>query len=159
MVKTKEWLFSFDEKFHESLKLGGDSKIQVMGRGNLKLHMNGITQVITNLCYFPGLKNNILSIGQLMKKELTIMFKDEGCKIHHANRVLVMSTNISSNITFVMYAPIVIPGCMKISSNNVTHLWHYRYGHLSYKGLDVLIKKETVKGMPSLKDLDETFIS
>ena len=119
--------------------------MQVMGKGNLKLHMNGITQVITDVYYFPSLKNNLLSVVQLMQKELTIMFKDEGCKIHHANRVLVMSTKISSNITFVVYAPIVIPACMKISSNNVTHLWHYRYGHLSFKVLDTLIKKEMVE--------------
>lgn len=45
---------------------------------------------------------------------------------------------------------------MKIYLNNVTHLWNCIYGHLSCKGLDTLIKKEMVKGMPSLKDLGET---
>ncbi|XP_050902116.1 uncharacterized protein LOC127110689 [Lathyrus oleraceus] len=42
MVGTEEWLFNFDERFHESVKLGDDSKMQVMGRGNLKPRMNDI---------------------------------------------------------------------------------------------------------------------
>jgi hypothetical protein len=65
MVETKDWLFDYDDSFRESVKLGDDSKMSVMGRGNLKLHIGGIVQVISNVYYLPGLKNNLLSIGQL----------------------------------------------------------------------------------------------
>lgn len=37
IIKTKEWLFDFDDSFRESFKFGNDSKIPVMGRGNLNL--------------------------------------------------------------------------------------------------------------------------
>jgi hypothetical protein len=33
-----------------------------------------------------------------------------------------------------------------------THLWHCRYGHLSYKGLRILQHKQMVRGLPQLKD-------
>ncbi|GAU34827.1 hypothetical protein TSUD_394540 [Trifolium subterraneum] len=33
MVRNKEWVFDFDDKFRESVKLGNDSKMAVMGRG------------------------------------------------------------------------------------------------------------------------------
>jgi hypothetical protein len=56
MVGTKEWLFDFDDKFRESVKLGDDSKMHVMGNGKLKLLVGGITQVITDVYYFPSLK-------------------------------------------------------------------------------------------------------
>ncbi|KAI5444871.1 hypothetical protein KIW84_013228 [Lathyrus oleraceus] len=49
MVGTKEWLFNFDERFCESIKLGDDSIMKIMGKVNLKLHMNVITQVITGI--------------------------------------------------------------------------------------------------------------
>jgi hypothetical protein len=65
LVGTKDWLFDYDDSFRESVKLGDDSKMSVMGRGNLKLHIGGIVQVISNVYYLPGLKNNLLSIGQL----------------------------------------------------------------------------------------------
>lgn len=87
-----------------------------------------------------------------MKKELTIVFKDRGCKVRHADIRLIMSTKISSNRMFVVSTPVFISKCIKIYSENVTHLWHCRYGHLSFKGLDTLIKKDVVKGMPNLKD-------
>lgn len=60
--------------------------MKVRGKGNLKLHMNGITQVITDVYYLLDLKNNLLSVSQLMQKELTMVFKDGGCKVHHADR-------------------------------------------------------------------------
>ncbi|GAU49517.1 hypothetical protein TSUD_300440 [Trifolium subterraneum] len=42
MIGTKEWLFDFDDKFRETVKLGDNSTMQVMGKGNVKLygHLN-----------------------------------------------------------------------------------------------------------------------
>jgi len=36
MIGTKDSLFGFDSEFRESVKLSDDSKMPVMGRGNLK---------------------------------------------------------------------------------------------------------------------------
>lgn len=69
--------------------------MQIMGKGNLKLHMNGITQVITDVYYFPGLKNNLLNVGKLMQKDIIIVFKDGGRKVLHGDKGLIMNTNIS----------------------------------------------------------------
>lgn len=49
-------------------KLGDDSKKQVMEKKILKLHMNEITQVFIDVYYLSGLKNNLLSIDQLIQK-------------------------------------------------------------------------------------------
>lgn len=76
MVETKEWLFNFDESFCKSVNLRDDSKMHVMGNKNLKLHMNGITQVIIDVYYLSHLKTNLLIIVELMQKELTTVFKD-----------------------------------------------------------------------------------
>jgi hypothetical protein len=46
MVGRKDWLFNFDESFREMVKLGDNSKMPVMGKGSLKLHIGGIVQVI-----------------------------------------------------------------------------------------------------------------
>jgi hypothetical protein len=42
MIGTKDWLFDFDSNFRESLKLGDDSRMSVMGIGNLKLLIGGM---------------------------------------------------------------------------------------------------------------------
>ncbi|XP_013639207.1 PREDICTED: uncharacterized protein LOC106344355 [Brassica oleracea var. oleracea] len=65
MCGTKEWFIDFDHKFRQHVKLGDDRRMQVEGRGNLRLEINGTTQVISPVYFVPGLKNNLLSIGQL----------------------------------------------------------------------------------------------
>jgi len=68
MVGSKDWLFDFNDSFRSFVKLGNDSKMHVMGKGNLKLFIGGIVQVISDVHYLPGLSNNLLSIGQLQQK-------------------------------------------------------------------------------------------
>ena len=59
-------LFSeLDEKFWYSVKLGNNTKMNVMGKGSVKLLLNGVNHVITEVYYIPELRNNLLSIGQL----------------------------------------------------------------------------------------------
>lgn len=53
MIGTNEWLFDFDSEFRESMKLGDDSRMPVMGRGNLKLLIGGMIQVIKK-CVFSS---------------------------------------------------------------------------------------------------------
>jgi len=60
--------------------------MQVMGRGNFKLLIGGMIQVLSNVYYLSGLINNLLSIGQLQHKNLTIVFKNDTCKVYHDER-------------------------------------------------------------------------
>jgi hypothetical protein len=58
MVGNKNWLYDCDETHRDSVKLGDDSKMHVMGKGNLRLRINGRIHVISNVYYIPGLKTN-----------------------------------------------------------------------------------------------------
>ncbi|CAJ2647282.1 unnamed protein product [Trifolium pratense] len=155
MIGNKEWLFDFDDSFRESVKLGDDSKMHVMGKGKLKMYIGGITQVISEVYYLPGLKNNLLSIGQLQQKNLTIVFKNDICKVFHEERGLIMSTPMSANRMFVIKATVLVPMCLQTTNEIDSQLWHKRYGHLSYKGLNTLVKKEMVRGLPALKEASD----
>jgi hypothetical protein len=97
MVGTKEWFFDFDDEFRESVKLGNDSKMAVMGRGNVKLNIDGRTHVITDVYYLPGLGNNLLSVGQLQQKNLSIMFKNNVCKLFHDEKGLILTIEMTPN--------------------------------------------------------------
>jgi transposase InsO family protein len=156
MVGRKDWLFNFDESFREMVKLGDNSKMPVMGKGSLKLHIGGMVQVITEVYYLPGLKNNLLSIGQLQQKNLTIVFSNDLCKVYHESRGLIMSTQMSVNRMYIVHASVLTPMCMKVTKMSQSQLWHQRYGHLNYKGLNVLAKKEMVKGLPVIQETEET---
>ena len=65
------------------MKLGNDSKLVVMGKGNVRMEVEHKTQVITEVFYVPVPKNNLLSIGQLQEKNLPILIQHGCCRIYH----------------------------------------------------------------------------
>ena len=68
MSGNREWFSELNESFKQTVKLGNDSRIAVMGKGSVRMQVNGIVQVISNVYYIPELKNNLLSIGQLQEE-------------------------------------------------------------------------------------------
>jgi hypothetical protein len=101
----------------------------------------------------PELKNNLLSIGQLQEKGLTIIFQHGKCKIYHKEKGLIMETTMSSNRMFIL--PVKPQSCVSTCFNTITEdstqLWHRRFGHLGFKGLKILEQKRMVNGLPQLK--------
>jgi hypothetical protein len=155
MVGTKEWFFDFDDGFRESVKLGNDSKMAVMGRGNVKLSINGRTHVITDVYYLPGLGNNLLSVGQLQQKNLSIMFKNNVCKMFHDEKGLILTTEMTPNRMYIIRAHVILPKCLQVVTAGQYWLWHNRYAHLSSKGLKTLDKKQMVKGLPNVQECED----
>ena len=65
MCGKKEYFSDFDVTFRDFVKLSNNSSMVVLGKGNIRLQVNRIAQIITGVFYVPELKNNLLSIGQL----------------------------------------------------------------------------------------------
>ncbi|MCH93143.1 hypothetical protein A2U01_0014091, partial [Trifolium medium] len=145
MAGNREWFYDFDENYRDSVKLGDDLRMNVTGKGNIKLCIN-------------GLKTNLLSIGQIQQKNVTIVFKNDTCKIYHEEKGLLFATHMSANRMYVVSDVVIAPRCLQASKKINSQLWHSRYGHLSIKGLNTLVKKEMVKGLPTLEELDENCV-
>lgn len=155
---NKEWFFDLDEGFKESVKLGDGRRIEVQGKGNVKVRVNGRVQVITSVFYISKLKNNLLSIGQLQHKGLTVTFKNDMCNVYHEKWGLVISSKMARNKLFDVNVVPVLPACLKTATEDTTKLWHQRYAHLSVKRLRTLNQRNMVKGLPEVNDLEEVCI-
>ncbi|WJX35321.1 hypothetical protein P8452_23331 [Trifolium repens] len=151
-LNNKEWFFDFDNSYRDFVKLGDDSKMAVMGKGDVKLNINGTVNVISSLYYVPGLKTILLNIGQLQQKKITFLFKDDLCKVSHEDKGLLFVTTMSNNRMYMLSASVLNPMCLKTSKQESTLLWHDRYAHLSFKGLNTLSKKQMVKGLPEFQE-------
>ena len=104
MCGKKEYFSDFDGSFRDLVKLGNNSSMVVMGKGNVRLQVNGIILIITGVFYVPELKNNLLSIGKLQAKGLSILFQNGTCKVFHLERRLIMETKMSLYRMFVLHA-------------------------------------------------------
>jgi hypothetical protein len=102
MCGKREFFFEFDNSFKDNVKMGNNSCLSVHGRGRIRIEMNGIIHVITDVFFVPELKNNLLSLGQLMEKGLAVMIKQGKCKIFHPERGLIMETQMTHNRLFVI---------------------------------------------------------
>ena len=153
MCGKKEYFIDFDENFTDTVKLGNNTSMVVIGKVNIRLQVDGMVQKITGVFYIPELKNNLLSIGQLQEKGLAILFQNNICKVYHSERGLIMDTKMSGNRMFRLHAVSqpVMPTFLSATIEETVQLWHYRYRHLSYKGLKTLQEKNMVSGLPELK--------
>ena len=140
MFGHKDFFTELDESFRKSVKLGDNSSIDVMGKGRVHLQVNNIPQVISEVFYIPDLKNNLLNIGQLQEKGLAILFRYNKCKVYHPERGVIIETTMTLNRMFVFLANIQLhdQNCFVTPEQNLDYLWHCRYGHLSFGGLQTL---------------------
>jgi len=153
MSGNEEWFTDLNKNFKNTVKLGNDSRLTVTGKGNVRMKVNGVTQVITDVYYVPELKSNLLSVGQIQEKGLTILIKDNVCKVFHSRRGLIMQSEMSGNRMFYFKAAMAskTPTCYQTRIEDESQLWHSRFGHLHYKALRTLVYKGMVEGMPAIK--------
>lgn len=52
----------------------------------MKLSVNGVILVLQGVYYVPELINNLMSVGQLQQKGLSVLFKEDQCNIFHGER-------------------------------------------------------------------------
>ena len=154
MTGERGWFTELDESFKHSVRLGNSSRMAVQGKGNIRFEVEGLTQVVTDVYYIPNLTNNLLSIGQLQEKQLTVVIENGECKIYHHQRGLIVESKMTLNRMFLLYAKKKprSEACLKVEEEDLGTLWHRRYGHLNNKFIHLMQKKEMVKGLPNLRD-------
>ncbi len=70
MCRNKTFFCNLNESYRQAVKLGNKSKIEVIGKGDVRLKVNGFNHMVIDVYFVPDLKNNLLSIGQVQEKGL-----------------------------------------------------------------------------------------
>jgi hypothetical protein len=107
MCGNRGMFTNLDESFVHLVKLGNNSRMNVIRKGSIKQFLNGINHVVHEVYYVPELKNNLLSIGQLQEQGLAILIQGV-CKIYHPLKGLIIQTEMSINRMFILlsYTPV-----------------------------------------------------
>ncbi|CAM8927209.1 unnamed protein product [Rhodiola kirilowii] len=92
MTGNKEWFIKIDESFKHTVKLGNNTRMPVKGKKTSKVHCR---RDHTDVYYVPELSTNLLSMGQLQEKGLTILIKEVVCRVYHSERGLIMNTKMT----------------------------------------------------------------
>lgn len=154
MSGDRELFSTMDGKFKHSVKLGNNKKMEVVGKENVKIVLRNTAYTISDVFYIPELKNNLLSLGQLQEKNITVIIQKGMCKIYHDERGLLAESKMSINRMFILTyqtseAERSKQHCFQTVTEDMPKLWHERYGHLSHRGMKTLQSKEMVRGLPA----------
>ncbi|KAJ4719135.1 Retrovirus-related Pol polyprotein from transposon TNT 1-94 [Melia azedarach] len=153
MCGKRSMFVELDESTNGNVSFGDDSKIAVKGRGNIFIQLkDGRHQFIGNVYYVPNMKSNILSLGQLLEKGYDIHMKDYSLFIRDDKGNLITKVKMSKNIMFSLNIQNDVAKCLKACYKDASWLWHLRFGHLNFGGIELLAKKEMVRGLPYIND-------
>ena len=130
---------------------GDSSKIEVKRKGEIcYTRKNGKQGSIEDVYYVPDMKNNILSLGQLLEKGYSIFKEDKFMFLKDKYGRTIAKTEMSKNRMFKLNLKNIQEICLQAKSEDKATLWHMRFGHLHYGGLKELASKIMVHGMPSM---------
>lgn len=83
--------------FSDSSKIPEKERAKILIRKN-----NGSYQFITNVYYDPNMKNNILSMGQLLEKDYDIHVKDRGLLLRDQRNKLIAKVEMRKHWMFLL---------------------------------------------------------
>ncbi|XP_050920266.1 uncharacterized protein LOC127137902 [Lathyrus oleraceus] len=77
MTSQKVWLADFDSSKKSKVKLDDNRSLQAEGTSDIVIQKsNGGKSMIKDVLYVPGMKCNMLSVGQLVEKGFSVIIKD-----------------------------------------------------------------------------------
>ena len=125
--------------------LGDDQPCAIIGKGVVKIKLNGSVWELKDVRHIPDLRRNLISVGQLASEGYTTIFHGDDWKISKGamtvargkkSGTLYMTTEARCSITVA-------------AGNETPNLWHQRLGHMSEKGMKIMHSKGKLPGLQS----------
>ncbi|XP_050890748.1 uncharacterized protein LOC127096185 [Lathyrus oleraceus] len=86
-----------EKGFNEVVRLGNYASMNVVGKESVQLTVKGVNHLVRDVYYVPGLKNNLLSVGQLQERGLAVLMRSNMCRIYHHTKGLIFKTTMDAN--------------------------------------------------------------
>ena len=141
-------LTEFVERAGPRLTFGDDNKGYTMGYGL----MSKENIIIESVVLVDGLKHNLLSISQLCDKGNEVWFTKEACVVF--DKIIgniLLTENIKGNVYVADFNSTTSEEMNCLFNKACTEeswLWHKKLSHLNFKAMNLLVKKNLVRGLP-----------
>ena len=156
MSGDRSKFIAVDETVKSHVRLGDDKQLKVEGKGTVEISVGSSKKVIKEVHFTPSFAHNLLSVGQLMESGYAILFDDGKCTVKHKSTGrIVACTYMSSNRMFAFDLTKEPEMAMVSKTLADNELWHQRYGHLNFKGLQLLNNKHMVSNLPIIESSEK----
>ncbi|RVW19901.1 Retrovirus-related Pol polyprotein from transposon TNT 1-94 [Vitis vinifera] len=126
----------------EEVYLADGSALDVVGLGDVRISLpNGSVWLLEKVRHIPDLRRNLISVGQLDDEGHAILFVSSTWKVTKGARVLAHGKK-----TGTLYMTSCPRDTIAIADvSTYTSLWHRRLGHMSEKGMKMLLTSKAEK--------------
>ncbi|XP_073220721.1 uncharacterized protein [Cicer arietinum] len=101
MTDHKEWFVSIDDKVKREIRFADNSSVMAEGIGKLLIQRRDDKQsFICDVLYMPNMKNNLLSLGQMLEKGYSMKMEQGEMRLFDDSRRLILKAPLSKNRTF-----------------------------------------------------------
>ncbi|KAG8491216.1 hypothetical protein CXB51_014346 [Gossypium anomalum] len=141
-----------DRSFSSRIRIGNGSLIEARGKGDVLISSSSGNKLISAVLYVPDIDQNLLSVGQLVEKGYSLIFKNGSCVIKD---FLGQETAIvpMADKCFMLDVSQLEKKAYS-SQTESAGLWHKRLGHVNFKSLDLLHRLGLAKDMTKVEPLE-----
>ncbi|XP_028059983.1 uncharacterized protein LOC114263618 [Camellia sinensis] len=155
-IATSSGITMMNAEVEQQQKLESKQILPMKGRGNFLIKLkNGDHDYISNVYYVLAMKNNILSMGQLLEKGYDINMKDCYLTIKDNHGNLIALVRMSKNRMFALNIQHDAVKCLSAIIKDKDWPWHLRFGYLNFGSLKLLSRKNMAKGLPHIAHTNE----
>ncbi|XP_016702154.1 uncharacterized protein [Gossypium hirsutum] len=151
-MASNERLFkNLDRRFTSKVRVGNGNLIEARGKRDAVISTHSGNKVISDVFYVLDIDQNLLSVGQLIVKGYSLVFKNNSCVVEDSfGQVLV---TVPMTYRYFMLDVNQLEKKAYTSATDLASLWHKRLGHVSYKSLGLLDRLNLVEGISKLKSV------
>ncbi|CAN6568083.1 unnamed protein product [Malus baccata var. baccata] len=143
MIGREDLLENIDRSVTAKVEMGTRELVNVVGKGELMVATKQGKRYIKEIMLVPGLKENLLSVGQMVEHGYIILY--------FTCSNLVVKIPMKGNRSFPLKLQPGIQIAMKASVKQAAEIWHRRLGHLNMNALMQLQEHDMVTGLPKLR--------
>jgi len=153
MTGHRKWLVDLDERKKSTVRFADNRVIQAEGAGNVVVtKQDGKQAIIYDVLYVPGMKSNLISMGQLLEKGYSVRIVGNLLEVCDAAKKTVIRVPLARNRTFKVSLNNLDTQCFSVAVyTDESWLWHLRMGHLNFRDLSRMSFEKLVSGLPLIK--------
>jgi hypothetical protein len=156
MTGTRSALVHVNENVRGSVRFGDGSSVKIHGIGSMvKEGRHNEHKVLSGVYYIPKLKSNIVSLGQLEEAGCDIRMYNGCLQVFDQEKNPLISAPRTGNRLYTVKLGVVPPVCLPSKLKDEAWLWHARFGHLNFRALRELSRKDMATGVPVIDHVEQ----
>ncbi|XP_052486429.1 uncharacterized protein LOC105801308 [Gossypium raimondii] len=151
MAADEKLFKDLGKTFASKIRIGDGNLIEAKGKGNVMINTCSGNKV-SDVFFVPDIDQNLLSVGQLVEKGYTLVFRNGSCIVEDSLGHELVTVAMIDRCFMLDVSQIEIKAYTSLADS--IGLWHRRLGHANFRSLDRLHRLNLVDDMSKLEVSD-----